>query len=232
MTDHWVANLLAPLAFWVLINGIDDLLIDIASIFSWLLRRTSSNTQYRSPDEFELNSVAPRHMAIFVAVWHEYKVIQRMIDNNVTRLNYPRFDFFVGAYPNDKLTIAAIEEAMKRYPNVHLSLSPHDGPTSKADNLNWIFQRMLLYEQQNGVRFDMILTHDAEDLMDPDALRWINYYAQAYLLALLSVRQLRPALQQWLQPPRVSSPAHRNEIENQFCIPHQATQLCAQQGLR
>ena len=24
----------------------------------------------------------------------------------------------------------------------------------------------------------MILTHDAEDLMDPDALRWINYYAQ------------------------------------------------------
>ena len=75
-------------------------------------------------------------MAIFVAVWHEYKVIQRMIDNNVTRLNYPRFDFFVGAYPNDKLTIAAIEEAMKRYPNVHLSLSPHDGPTSKADNLS------------------------------------------------------------------------------------------------
>jgi adsorption protein B len=24
----------------------------------------------------------------------------------------------------------------------------------------------------------MILTHDAEDLMDPEALRWINYYAQ------------------------------------------------------
>ncbi len=25
----------------------------------------------------------------------------------------------------------------------------------------------------------MILTHDAEDLMDPDGLRWINYYAQS-----------------------------------------------------
>ena len=24
----------------------------------------------------------------------------------------------------------------------------------------------------------MVLTHDAEDLIDPDALRWINYYAQ------------------------------------------------------
>ena len=43
---------------------------------------------------------------------------------------------------------------------------------------------MLLYEQQNGVHFDMILTHDAEDLMDPDALRWINYYSQWNLIWL------------------------------------------------
>ena len=67
---------------------------------------------------------------------------------------------------------------MASFPNVHLSVCPHDGPTSKADCLNWIYQRMLLHEEQTGVRFDMVLTHDAEDLMDPDALRWINYYAQ------------------------------------------------------
>ena len=73
---------------------------------------------------------------------------------------------------------AAVREAATRYPNVHISISPHNGPTSKADNLNWIYQRMLVHEEQHGVRFEMILTHDAEDLMDPDALRWINYYAQ------------------------------------------------------
>ncbi|MDP9054237.1 MAG: glycosyl transferase family protein [Acidobacteriota bacterium] len=178
MTDHWVANLVAPLALWVLANGIDDLFIDIVSLLGYFLAKISKDTTHRRPGESDLDSVPARHMAVFVAVWKEHKVIQRMIDNNVTRLNYPRCDFFVGAYPNDKLTIAAIEESMKRYPNVHLSLSPHDGPTSKADNLNWIFQRMLLYEQQHGVHFDMVLTHDAEDLMDPDALRWINYYAQ------------------------------------------------------
>jgi adsorption protein B len=61
---------------------------------------------------------------------------------------------------------------------VHLAVCPHDGPTSKADCLNWIYQRMLLHEEQQGVRFEMILTHDAEDLIDPDALRWINYYGQ------------------------------------------------------
>ncbi len=120
----------------------------------------------------------PRLMAIFVALWREHKVIQKMIDNNVNGLRYARFEFFVGVYPNDSLTIGAVKETTKRYPNVHLALLPHDGPTSKADNLNWIYQRMLLHEQEHGVRFDMILTHDAEDLMDPDALCWINYYAQ------------------------------------------------------
>src|ERR1019366_3241045 len=112
MTDHWVAGFLAPLAFWILINGLDDLLIDIAGIFSYILRKTSSKPKYRSPTEAELDAVPPRLMAIFVAVWKEHRVIQQMIDNNVTRLNYPSFDFFIGAYPNDKLTIAAIEEAM------------------------------------------------------------------------------------------------------------------------
>jgi bacteriophage N4 adsorption protein B len=178
MTHHWVAGLLAPLAYWVLINGIDDVLIDIAALCSFIRRRFSKDPRHSVPTEEKLDSAAPRLMAIFVAAWKEHKVIQRMIDNNVTKLNYPHFEFFVGAYPNDSLTVAAIRQAMSRYPNVHLALTPHDGPTSKADNLNWIYQRMLVHERERGVRFDMILTHDAEDLMDPEALRWINYYAQ------------------------------------------------------
>ena len=109
-------------------------------------------------------------MAIFVAAWREHRVIQSMLDHNVTRLRYPRFDFFVGAYPNDGQTLAAVREAMKRHPNVHLAVCPHDGPTSKADCLNWIYQRMILYEEEHGVHFDMIITHDAEDIIDPDAL--------------------------------------------------------------
>jgi adsorption protein B len=179
MTDHWVASLLAPLAFWVLLNGVDELFIDIAGLVSYVRKRFSSDPRLRAPTELELDAVPPRLMAIFVALWKEHKVIQKMIDNNVTKLNYPRFEFFIGAYPNDTLTIEAVRETMKRYPNVHLALTPHDGPTSKADNLNWIYQRMLLHEQEHHVRFEMILTHDAEDLMDPDALRWINYYAQS-----------------------------------------------------
>ncbi len=61
---------------------------------------------------------------------------------------------------------------------IYIGLPARRSDIQKADCLNWIYQRMLLFEEERGIRFDMILTHDAEDLMDPDALRWINYYAQ------------------------------------------------------
>lgn len=168
--DHIVAALLIPLAVWILLNGLDDLVIDIAAACSyWKLTL---------PSEDDLDAVPQRQMAVFVALWKEHRVIQKMIENNVTKVRYGRVEFFIGVYPNDGPTVSAVKEASSKYPNVHYAVLPHDGPTSKADNLNWIYQRMMLYEEDHGIRFEMILTHDAEDLMDPDALRWINYYAQ------------------------------------------------------
>ena len=168
--DHWVANVLAPLGFWVLLNAIDDLVIDVAAALAWV--------RHRSPTEEELDRPPPRPMAIFVALWQEHRVIRSMLDNNVTRIRYPLVEFFVGVYPNDAPTLAGVRAAMEQFPNVHLALCPHDGPTSKADCLNWIYQRMLLHEETHAVRFEAILTHDAEDLIHPDSLRYANYYAQ------------------------------------------------------
>ena len=190
--DHWISLLLIPLACWVLLSGLDDCVIDLAAALAWMRTAWTQDT----PDEQDLTDAPPRHMAVFVAVWQEHRVIQNMIDNNVGRLRYPKFDFFVGAYPNDGPTLMAIREAMKRHPNVHLSICPHDGPTSKADCLNWIYQRMLLYEEEHGVRFDMIVTHDAEDIIDPDALRWINYYAQWYDMVQIPVLALPTPLRE------------------------------------
>jgi adsorption protein B len=169
--DHWVAALLVPLALWVLINGLDDLFIDCAALAGYF--------RLRVPTEADLDATPQRRMAIFVAAWKEHRVIRRMIENNASKLNYGQVEFFIGVYPNDLPTQAAARETMKEHVNVHLSVCPHDGPTSKADCLNWIYQRMLLWEEEHGARFDMVLTHDAEDLIDPDALRWINYYAQS-----------------------------------------------------
>lgn len=193
--DHWIALLLTPLAFWVVLSGLDDCVIAVAAAVAWIrivLSRgvRAQDSDWITPADEDLAAAPVRHIAVFVAAWKEHRVIQSMLDNNVARLRYAQFDFFVGAYPNDGRTLAAVREAMKRHPNVHLAICPHDGPTSKADCLNWIYQSMILYEEQHGVDFGVIVTHDAEDIIDPDALRWINYYAQWYDMIQIPVLAL------------------------------------------
>ena len=103
-----------------------------------------------------------------------------MLAHNLAAIRYSNFDFFVGAYPNDAPTLEAVRAVEARFPNVHLAVCPHDGPTSKADCLNWVFQRMLLYEEANGVHYDLVITHDAEDLIHAESLRWMNYFADDF----------------------------------------------------
>ena len=99
-----------------------------------------------------------------------------MLEHNFASIRYRDYYIFAGCYPNDTLTQAAVRAAAARLPNVRMAVCPHDGPTSKADCLNWTFQHLLLEEETCGERFDVIVTHDAEDLIHPEELRWINFY--------------------------------------------------------
>src|SRR5918993_1900556 len=118
-----------------------------------------------------------RHLAIFVPCWHEHAVIEPMIERNLERIGYRNFAFFIGVYPNDPETLATVQGLADRYAQVHIAMCPHDGPTSKADCLNWVYQRMRLHEAETDVRYEVIITHDAEDVIHPDAFGWINWYA-------------------------------------------------------
>src|SRR5947199_108600 len=82
--------------------------------------------------------------AILVPLWREHAVIERILDHNLAALHYQNYGFFVGGYPNDDRTLEAIRQVEARSSRVHLAVCPHSGPTSKADCLNWIYQRMLL----------------------------------------------------------------------------------------
>jgi len=189
-TDRWVAVCLVPLACWVLFNGLDDLVLDIACAWSWAAGRFFKRAQFHQPTEAELDAVPQKRIAVFVPLWKEHRVIQKMVEHNITANRYRNWDIFIGAYPNDAPTLAAIHEAKKQVKNVHMAVAPHDGPTSKADNLNWIYQRMLLMEEEEGVHFDIIMTHDAEDIIHPDSLRWINYFAELYDMVQIPVLAL------------------------------------------
>ena len=178
--DHAVLWMLVPLALAILISGLDDLVIDAAWAFSWLRGIVKPEARMFPPGPRQLDSAPQRTIAILVPLWHEHEVIARMLEHSVASIRYSGYHFFVGAYPNDELTQDAVRSVSDRFPNVHLALCPHDGPTSKADCLNWIYQHLILHEEQTGERFDIVVTHDAEDLIHPEELRWINYYAARF----------------------------------------------------
>ncbi|HEY1760631.1 MAG TPA: glycosyl transferase family protein [Bryobacteraceae bacterium] len=175
--DRGMLWLLMPLAWTILLSGLDDIVVDAFWAFAWIKAKVRPAARLFPPGEGQLASAPQRRIAILVPLWHEHEVIGKMLEHNFASIRYSDYHIFAGCYPNDDLTQEAVQSAAARFPNVHLALCPHDGPTSKADCLNWIFQHLLLEEEAQGEPFEVIVTHDAEDLIHPEELRWINYYS-------------------------------------------------------
>jgi adsorption protein B len=180
LLDRGILWTLVPLGIYILFTGLDDLFIDIVWLYFSLRDVFFGRPRVTLPREEDLSACPEKRIAIFVPLWREHQVIGQMLAHNIAAIRYQGYDFFVGAYPNDGPTLDVVRAAEARFPNVHLAVCPHDGPTSKADCLNWIYQRMLLFEESRSVRFDVMMTHDAEDIIHKDSLRWVNYYSDEY----------------------------------------------------
>jgi adsorption protein B len=188
--DHWVAACLVPLAVWILLSGLDDLFIDLVFFLT-------GRKRFPWPAESELDQAPQCRIAILVPLWREYRVIGRMIEHNLSVVRYQNYDIFIGVYPNDQLTARVVAESARRHPRVHLALCPHDGPTSKGDCLNWIYRWMTDHEARHGVRFDVVVTHDAEDLMHQESLRLINWFSRSYDMVQIPVLPLPTGLDEF-----------------------------------
>ena len=177
------------LCAWIVVSGLDDLFVDAAALVRFLRRG-------RTPPAPEPD-VPVRPLAIVVPCWQESAVIADMLRHNLAAIDYPDFDIFVGAYPNDPATIAAVESVAAKQPRVHLALCPHDGPTSKADCLNWVVQHVLLAEEQRGGRFAGLLMHDAEDVIHPGELHRVNQALDAHAMVQVPVLALPTPWTDW-----------------------------------
>lgn len=182
---------LPPVAIWLAVSGLDDL----GLVICWLWLRFT-NTIKHSESVFYRDQEA--NIAIFTPLWQEHSVVREMVAHNVTALQYRRYHIFIGAYPNDEPTIDAIRDVERRFPNVHLAMVPHNGPTSKADCLNWIYQQMLMLEDQTNQRFEAIVTHDAEDLIHPKSLAAINAHLPHYDMVQVPVLPLATGVGDWV----------------------------------
>jgi bacteriophage N4 adsorption protein B len=187
--DAWVAVCLVPLALVVLISGLDDLALNLICLWAWARDKSQPLPSATNVE---------KDIAVFVPLWHEYQVIAGMVEHNVAAIDYDNYHFFIGAYPNDDPTLSAVRELEARSPHVHLAVCPHDGPTSKADCLNWVYQRMLLYEEQHPIHFEIVVTHDAEDLIHPEAFSQINAYADEFAMVQIPVLPLPTPLTDWV----------------------------------
>ena len=174
---------LIPLALWILISGLDDLFITLAF---FLTRRKP----FAWPSESELDRAPERRIAILVPLWREHRVIGPMLEHNLAAIRYSAYDIFIGVYPNDKPTADVAEEAARLHSRVHLMTAPHDGPTSKGDNLNSVYHGMERYEELHGIHYDIVMTHDAEDLVDPHSLRLVSWFSRDYAMVQVPVLAL------------------------------------------
>ncbi len=161
-------------AIWLLIGAIDDLCVDAI----WAVRRLYRKIAFywhRPPmtvDELPAKS-GPGLIAVLIPAWGEAAVIGAML-GNCTRSwanSGCAYRIYVGCYPNDPHTSAAVILAAKRNPVIRLVLVDHMGPTTKADCLNRLWRALRADEIAGDYTAKAIVLHDAEDAVHADELR-------------------------------------------------------------
>lgn len=164
-------------AILIMISSFDDLFIDgwywTREIIRKLRFRNNDNYHPLTPEQIKERE--EQHLAIMVPAWLEYDVIAQMIESMVATLDYRNYTVFVGTYVNDHRTIEEVERMRRRYKQLRRVEVPHDGPTCKADCLNWVIQAIFLHEQQAGIEFAGVILHDSEDVLHPLELKFFNY---------------------------------------------------------
>jgi adsorption protein B len=153
-----------------LLVAINDLLVDFIYFARSIWRALTVYSRFpRSFASFFCFKKDPGFIAILVPAWDESAVIASMLKATLHRLDYDDYRIFVGHYRNDPATaaaIASVEDA--RIETVEIEA---DGPTTKADCLNHLYDALIAYELETGRSAEAVVLHDAEDVVHPYELR-------------------------------------------------------------
>ena len=160
-----------------LLLGASDLAVDLIWLGLWLKRRREALPAFPAAER-------PGRLAVFVPAWDEAAVIGPMLAHAQAAFAGADHVLYVGCYPNDPATIAAVRAAG---PPVRLVIGPAPGPTSKADCLNRLWDRMLADEPAAGMRFKAVVLHDAEDVVHSDELALFDALVERFDLVQLPV---------------------------------------------
>lgn len=187
-----VKGLLFFVAVVFLISGLDDILIDIHYLTRSLYRKFFVHPKYKLMTEEQLVWPVEQPIAVMIPAWNESAILYHMVENTILALNYSNYHIFIGAYPNDPYTQREVARLQEKYDNVRCIITAGDGPTNKADCLNWIYRGILEFEKANNITFAVFVMEDAEDIIHPLALKLFNYLIPRKDMVQLPVVPLEP----------------------------------------
>ncbi|NVD26327.1 glycosyl transferase family protein [Parasphingorhabdus flavimaris] len=189
--------LFASLCF--LIGAIDDMVFDGLWIFYRLKRRLFVYSRYRRATVETLGDATPDgRLAIFVPAWNEAPVIGAMLERCLRQWRAGAYRIYVGCYPNDQATIAAVAAAAAGSRELRLVICRQNGPTTKADCLNHLWDALCQDEIEEKRNYAGVVLHDAEDLVHPEELRLLRHLVSRAALVQLPVIPRRATRSRWI----------------------------------
>ena len=128
-----------------LMFALDDMAVDLIYFSRRMWRSLTVYTRYPRAFAGSIKMLwKPRFIAIFIPAWDEASVIAAMLKTTLQRFQHPDYRIFVGHYRNDPATAAAI--ASIRDDRIETVMVEADGPTTKADCLNHLYDALVAYE--------------------------------------------------------------------------------------
>ncbi len=151
-----------------LIGALDEFAVDIA--YLWLRLTGRLGTGRIDAGDLAANTLAG-DAAVFIPCWQEVRVIGATVRHALAVWPDPELTILIGCYANDPATLAVARALEKEDSRVRVVVNPQFGPTSKADCLNCLYRALEDEEAMRGRAFRMVVLHDAEDMVDPLALK-------------------------------------------------------------
>jgi adsorption protein B len=181
-----------------LLFAINDLAVDLIYFGRRMWRAATVYSRFPRAFASELAQAkrGDGFMAIFVPAWDESSVIASMLRATLKRVEHDDYRIFVGHYRNDPATAAAIASVDDE--RVETVALPVDGPTTKADCLNHLYDALLAHETSTGRAAKAIVLHDAEDLVHPLELRLFDRLIERAGVIQLPVLPLIDPSSRWI----------------------------------
>ncbi len=185
LLDFASRELLLFAGIWFLIGALDDLALDGAWLWKLVRARwRGAERHIGAPD------AQPLTYAVFVPAWDEREVIGDMVAHCLMRWRDQNYRLYIGVYANDPATAQAARAGAAGDPRVRVVMLDAEGPTSKADCLNRLWQVLQRDGAEGRFAADAVVLHDAEDVVHPAELQLSRRWLAVHTYVQIPVRPL------------------------------------------